>query len=144
MSVRFKTNHDFHSFGGQRRSHRVHIAISVLVRGKRGNVRFEEETTTTVVNSAGGPMLMIATPLQGELISMISKKTAEELACEVAFVGAAEGNRAQVGFEFLEPSPKFWRIAFPPDNGDASERKRPGGGTRSLAPAPVPPTTARK
>ena len=122
------------SFGEQRRSHRVHIAISVLVRGKRGDTPFEEETTTTVVNSTGGLMLMNAAPAQGERISIINKKTSEELPCKVAFVG----------FEFLEPSPKFWRIAFPPDNWDASERKRPGEGTRSAAPNAFQPPAGRK
>ena len=82
------------SFGEQRRSHRVHIAISVLVRGKRGDTPFEEETTTTVVNSTGGLMLMNAAPAQGERISIINKKTSEELPCKVAFVGLAEGNRS--------------------------------------------------
>ena len=132
------------SFGEQRRSHRVHIAISVMVRGKRGDTPFEEETTTTVVNSTGGLMLMNAAPAQGERISIINKKTSEELPCKVAFVGLAEGNRSQVGFEFLEPSPKFWRIAFPPDNWDASERKRPGEGTRSAAPNAFQPPAGRK
>ncbi len=127
------------NFGEQRRSHRVHIAIAVLVRGKRGGAAFEEETTTTVVNSVGGLMLMNAAPVQGEQISVVNKKTAEELRCKVAFVGMAEGNRSQVGFEFLEPAPKFWRIAFPPDNWDASERKRPGEGGVPVTAMPVVP-----
>ncbi len=145
MSLRYKTMSTIpRSFGEQRRSHRVHIAISVLVRGKRGSAPFEEETTTTVVNSAGGLMLMNAAPTHGEQISIVNKKTAEELPCKVAFVGVGEGNRSQVGFEFLEPAPKFWRIAFPPDNWDASERKRPGEGGPSFAPAAVQPPTGRK
>jgi len=128
-------------FGDQRRSHRVHIAITVVLRTKRGEQTVEEETSTTVVNSAGGLVLTNLALQQGQAISVINKKTAEELACKVAFVGVGEANRLQVGFEFLEPAPKFWRIAFPPDNWDSSERKRPGE-TPRVAPIPAPVTQA--
>jgi hypothetical protein len=126
-------------FGEQRRSHRVHIAIPVIVSGKRGEQEFKEETTTTVVNSAGGLFLTTRALQTGQPISVTNKKTAEEQACKVAFVGVGEGNRLQVGFEFIEAAPKFWRIAFPPDNWDASERKRPGEMPR-VASKPLPVT----
>ena len=112
-------------FGEQRRSHRVHIAINIIVKGKRGDQAFQEETSTTVVNSAGGLMLTDLTLQQGQQITVMHKLTGEEQVCKVAFIGVGEGNRTQVGFEFLEPSPKFWRISFPPDNWDANDRKRP-------------------
>jgi hypothetical protein len=123
-------------FGEQRRSHRVHIAITVVIRFKRGEQTLQEETTTTVVNSAGGLLLTNLPLLQGQTISITNKKTNEELACKVAFTGVGEGNRLQVGFEFVEPAPKFWRISFPPDNWDASERKRPPEVQR-VAPKPA-------
>jgi hypothetical protein len=112
-------------FGDQRRSHRVHIAIQITVKGKRGGQAFQEDTTTTVVNSAGGLMLTDLTLQQGQEITVVHKNTAEAQLCKVAFVGVGEGNRAQVGFEFEQPTPKFWRISFPPDNWDANDRKRP-------------------
>lgn len=128
-------------FGEQRRSHRVHLAVPVMLRGKRGDQTFAEQTTTTVVNGAGG-LLMTALPLQtGQTVTVTHKKTSEVQECKIAFVGMGEGNRLQVGFEFLEPAPKFWRIAFPPDNWDSSERKRPGEMQR-VAPKPAPATTA--
>ena len=34
--------------------------------------------------------------------------------------------RREIGLEFSEPSPLFWRIAFPPEDWDPSERKRSG------------------
>jgi hypothetical protein len=126
-------------FGEQRRSHRVHIAITVVLRGKRGEQTFEEETVTTVVNSAGGLALTTLALQTGQPLTVVHKKTAEEQVCKVAYVGVGEGNKLQVGFEFLEPSPKFWRIAFPPDNWDASERKRPGE-TPRVAQKPLPVT----
>ena len=126
-------------FGEQRRSHRVHLAVPVMLRGKRGDQTFAEETTTTVVNGAGG-LLMTALPLQtGQTVTVTHKKTSEVQECKIAFVGMGEGNRLQVGIEFLEPAPKFWRIAFPPDNWDSSERKRPGEMQR-VTPKPATPT----
>ena len=127
--------------GEGRRSHRVHIAVQIIVRGKRGDQAFEEETTTTVVNASGG-LFLTPQPLQmGQALTVVNKKTSEEQACKVAFVSAGEANKVQVGFEFLAPAPKFWRIAFPPDNWDSSERKRPGE-TPRVAPNPAPATQA--
>lgn len=133
-------------FGEQRRSHRVHIAVPVILRGKRGEQVLEEETTTTLVNSAGGLLLTNLALQTGQTITLTNKRTAEAQACKVAYVGVGEANRLQVGFEFVEPAPKFWRIAFPPDDWDSSERKRPVEKPR-IAPkpatttAPAPPVT---
>jgi hypothetical protein len=127
-------------FGEGRRSHRVHIAIPVIIKGKRGDQAFEEETTTSVVNGAGG-LLLTALGLQmGQALTLMHKKTGEQQECKVVFLQAAEAGKTQMGFEFNQPSPKFWRIAFPPDNWDASERKRPGEVPR-MAPKPLPVTS---
>jgi hypothetical protein len=125
-------------FGEQRKSHRVHIAIAVVLRGNHGEHAFEEEATTTVVNSAGGLLLTSLSLPQGQKLSVVNKKTAEERACNVAYVGVGEGNRTQLGFEFLEPSPKFWRISFPPDSLDAGAKKRPGEVTNVASKTVVP------
>jgi hypothetical protein len=70
-------------FGEQRRSHRVHIAINITVRVKRGEQAFQEETATTVVNSAGGLMLTDLTLQQGQQITVVHKKTSEEVVAKV-------------------------------------------------------------
>ena len=111
----------------RRRSHRVNIAMPVLVRGKRGTQPFEEEAQTISV-SAHGCMMRMATPVaRAQEIAIVNTKTAEELPCTVTFHGQKEGGKTEVGVEFAEPSPLFWRIAFPPEDWDPSERKRPGG-----------------
>ena len=117
----------------RRRSHRVNIAMPVVIRGTRGAQRFEEESQTTSVN-AHGCMMRLATPVaRAQEISLVNKKTAEELPCTVTFIGQKDSGRVEVGVEFAEPSPLFWRIAFPPEDWDPAERKRPGGHH------PVPP-----
>lgn len=109
----------------RRRSHRVHIAMPVLVRVKKGGQAFEEKTHTISVN-AHGCMVRLSTPVtRTQEISIINTKTAEELPCTVTSIGQRDGERLEVGVEFAEPSPVFWRIAFPPEDWDPSERKRP-------------------
>ena len=109
----------------RRRSHRVHIAMPVLVRGQKGTQPFEENTVTISVN-AHGCMVRLTTPVtRNQGVSIINTKTAEELPCTVTFLGPKEGGRMEVGIEFAEPSPVFWRIAFPPEDWDPAERKRP-------------------
>jgi PilZ domain len=120
----------------RRRSHRVHIMMPVLVRGTKGTQQFEEQTVTISVN-AHGCMVRLATAVtRNQGISIINPKTAEELPCTVTFLGPKEGGKTEVGIEFAEPSPVFWRIAFPPENWDPTERKRPG--------SPRPPATSKR
>lgn len=110
----------------RRRSHRVNIAMPVLIRGKRGTQPFEEPVHTISVN-AHGCMLRVATPIaRSQEVSIVNTKTAEELPCTVTFIGQKESGKTEVGVEFAEPSPLFWRIAFPPEDWDPSERKRSG------------------
>ncbi len=122
----------------RRRSHRVNIAMPVLVRGKRGTQSFEEEVHTVSV-SAHGCMVRIAnTVARGQEIAIVNKRTAEELPCTVTFLGQRDGGKMEVGVEFAEPSPLFWRIAFPPEDWDPAERKRSGGPSPANGPLPKP------
>lgn len=110
----------------QRRTQRVQIAMPVLIRGNNGGRSFEEETHTLLVN-AHGCLILLAVPVErNQQISIVNPKTAEELPCTVVFLGQKENGKTQVGIEFTEPSPLFWRIVFPPDDWDPANRKRPG------------------
>jgi hypothetical protein len=126
------------SASDRRRSHRVNIAMPVLVRGKKGNQAFEEEALTISV-SAHGCMVRVATPLtRAQEIAIVNKKTAEELPCTVTFLGQKDQGKTEVGVEFAEASPLFWRIAFPPEDWDPSERKRSGTPRQAEKPLPKP------
>jgi PilZ domain len=116
----------------RRRSHRVHIAMPVLVRGKKSGQPFEEETHTISVNAHGCMVRLKTTVARTQEVSIVNTKTAEELPCTITFTGQRDGGRMEVGMEFAEASPVFWRIAFPPEDWDPSERKRP---SRSHEPA---------
>jgi PilZ domain len=111
----------------RRRSHRVNISMPILVRGKRAGQPFEEQVVTISVSAHGCMFRLKAEVTRTQEIAIVNTKTAEELPCKITFLGQKEGGNVEVGVEFIEPSPMFWRIAFPPDDWDPAERKRPGG-----------------
>jgi PilZ domain len=111
----------------RRRTHRIQIVMPVIVRGKSGNHPFQEETHTVSVNANGCMVRLEARVTRLQPVSIINPKTAEELPCRVTFLGQRHGTRTEVGLEFTEASPLFWRIAFPPEDWDPAERKRPSG-----------------
>ncbi len=126
----------------RRRSHRVQIAMPVLIRGKKAGQPFEEKTHTTSVNAHGCMVRLSTSVTRSQEVSIVNPKTAEELPCTVSYIGQRDGGRIEVGVEFTEPSPVFWRIAFPPEDWDPSERKRPGNS--GARPAPTTPQTAKR
>jgi hypothetical protein len=108
-----------------RRTQRVHIQMAVIVRGTSKGKPFEEETKTTTVNANGCLVSLDALVARGQQVSIVNSKTVEELTCNVAFISESKGSKTEVGLEFTEPSPLFWRIGFPPEDwSDSTERKR--------------------
>lgn len=110
----------------RRRTHRIQISMPVIVRGKSGGHAFEEKAQTVSVNANGCMVRLDARMTRSQHVSIVNPKTAEELPCTVTFIGQKEAGKSEIGLEFSEPSPLFWRIAFPPDDWDPSERKRSG------------------
>lgn len=111
----------------KRRSQRVQLTIPIIVRGEQGGARFEEETHTVAVSANGGLIRLKSTITRGQQVSIVNPKTAEELPCTVIFLGQKDSGKTEVGIEFSESSPLFWRIAFPPADWDPTERKLPSG-----------------
>jgi PilZ domain len=128
---------DGENAGSKRRSQRIHIAIPVLVRGKSGNVHFEETTQTVTVNAHGCMLLVAAQLVRGQQVSIVNPQTKEEVPCVVSFLGKKDG-KSEAGIEFSEPSALFWRINFPPEDWDPEERKRPGGQSSQRPPITPP------
>ena len=128
------------AYSERRRSHRVHISMPILVRGAAAGKRFEEETHTIAVSAHGCLLRLAAGVERAQEISIVNPRTAEELPCTVTFVGQRDSGKIEVGLEFSEPSPLFWRIAFPPEDWDPSERKR---ATLPQSRPPLKPTPPR-
>lgn len=109
----------------RRRSQRVQLAIPVYVRGKMRGADFEEATATISVSANGCLLLLRKLVERGQQVHLINPQTTEELPCRVVNTGRREKGKSEVGLEFLEASPHFWRIAFPPADWDPRERKLP-------------------
>lgn len=108
-----------------RRSKRVYISMPVLVKFQRGGQPCEEQTKTEAVN-ATGCLLRLNTPLErDQKITIINVKSTQEIECRVVYVGQSEAGKMQAGVEFTSAAEYFWHIAFPPDDWNASDRRRP-------------------
>jgi hypothetical protein len=120
----------------QRRSQRVMLSVRILVAGSHADGRrFSEEAVTSVVNAHGALILLAEKVTLGQLLTVRNVKSGAELQAEVVDVGAPQDGKFEVGMEFLEPSPRFWRIAFPPE--DWTPRS-PEAKRRTTAPTPMP------
>ena len=98
----------------RRRSRRVflRLPIQVLARGPNKQHVFED-TFTSVVNAHGALFLLSLKVEAGQQIILKNVNTDEERS--VRSNPDADG-KTEVAVEFLRPAPKFWRIAFPPDD----------------------------
>src|SRR5579863_756339 len=102
----------------RRRSQRVILTMGVTVRTVDGppDIAFVEDTQTLVVNLHGALILLENRVAKGQLLALKNRASQEEQLCRVANLGTKSGNKTQIGIEFLEPSPDFWHISFPPED----------------------------
>ena len=117
-----------------RRSQRLLPAIHVVVSGKQvSGLPFADEAVTQVVNAHGVLVLMKQTISNGDRLRIRNVKTSEVVACTVV-IGERQDHKCAIGVEFDEPSPRFWRVAFPPDDWTS---KSPEAKKFALRPRPV-------
>ena len=108
-----------------RRSQRVQLILPVIVRGSHRGAPFEEEASTVCI-SANGCLIRMRRPLdRAQIVSLMNPRTSEEMLCRVVYLGKQEHGKTEVGMEFSEPSPVFWRVTFPPSDWNPKERKLP-------------------
>ena len=98
-----------------RRSQRVCLSAPVTVYRPGPGENVASEDTRTLLVSAHGALLVLELKVEsGQALTMKHPKTHEELSCRVVYLGPNQAGRREVGVEFEEPAPRFWRIAFPP------------------------------
>ena len=103
--------------GPRRRSQRVLMQVTVRVRGNDAQGKpFEEETATLAINAHGALVLLQSRVTSGSKVHLQHNGTKEEQECHVAFLGPVRSGKAEVGLEFSEARPGFWRVAFPPED----------------------------
>ena len=103
---------------GRRRSMRVMLSVTIVVRGKNpdGKSFFDEETKTLVVNAHGALIHLRSEVKADQKITITHRRTANTEGCRIVYVGIMQDGKAQVGIEFDKPAPKFWGISFPPED----------------------------
>lgn len=100
-----------------RRSQRLLLTVRVVVSGKQlSGLSFTEEAVTQVVNAHGALILMKQLVSVGDRLVLKNVKTKEEVDCSVVGIGEGQDHNCVVGVEFDRRSPRFWRVAFPPDD----------------------------
>lgn len=100
---------------GQRRSQRILLSMPIIVSGEPGiEAAFSERTTTLVVSAHGALLLLRQSVRIGQPVSLKNKVTGEEQMCLVVDINPGQGEACEVGVEFAEPCPRFWRVSFPP------------------------------
>jgi len=117
------------------------LSVKILVGGNRlDRQRFSEEALTSVVSAHGALIFLVEKVTLGQLLTIRNVKSGEETRGEVVDVGLESAGKFEVGVEFLERCPRFWRITFPPEDWSprSPEAKRLTIAPTSL-PKPVPP-----
>jgi len=108
------------------RTTRVHLAIPVFIYGNRDSGAAFKEITQTLAVNASGCLVELAAPVsKDQSLLLTNMKSNEEMACTVVTLGKILNGKAQVGLSFSQPSPRFWGLAFPPDDWDPADRKLP-------------------
>ncbi|MDQ1408356.1 MAG: hypothetical protein QOD84_1118 [Acidobacteriaceae bacterium] len=101
----------------RRRSRRVLMQVGVGIRGTDPQGKsFEEQAVTLAINAHGALVSLKNRLTSGSKVKMRHNMTEEEQECHVVFLGHVREGKAEVGLEFSEPRPTFWRVAFPPED----------------------------
>lgn len=108
-----------------RRSKRVYISMPVLVKFQREGQPYEERTVTEAVNAQGCSLRLSIGIERGQKFTIVNVKSSQEVECRVVFVDQTESGKTKAGVEFTRPAEYFWHIAFPPDDWNPADRRRP-------------------
>ena len=126
-----------------RRSQRVCLRLPILVlRERPGNNVAQEETQTLIVNAHGALIQLALTVEMGQLLGIKNRQTMEQLVCRVVHMGPDQLGKKEVGIEFETPSPRFWRITFPP--ADWTPRSAEAKAPTKYVPGARPPMKKRE
>jgi len=99
----------------RRRSERLFLDVSLIVRGESAERKVFLEPTFTISVSAHGALVVMSTKVElAQTIYLKNPKTQKEMEGRVARFGSLCGNQAQVGVDFAQPTLTFWPAVFPP------------------------------
>ena len=105
----------------RRRSQRVVLRLGVLVRFDLDEGQRQTHALAVTVNAHGGLMESPFRMTTGQRAALINPQNGKEVGCTVVSVQASSEGYFEIAFEFTQPSPSFWEIAFPPSDWRISE-----------------------
>jgi PilZ domain len=101
----------------QRRSQRVILKVTVVVLAHGADNKLVSEVTRTVTVNAHGARVVLGLKVSiGQLLTLGHSGTEEEVSCRVVYSSPHQAEKREVGVEFMNSSPGFWRISFPPSD----------------------------
>jgi PilZ domain-containing protein len=99
----------------RRRSERLFLDVSVIVRGESVKRKVFLEPTFTISVSAHGALVVMSTKVVlGQTLFLRNPETQKEMEGRVTRFGLLYGNQAQVGINFTQPTLTFWPVVFAP------------------------------
>ena len=95
----------------QRASERVFLQVPVMVHGMcRDKTSFQEETSTVVVNAAGGLVTLCSGVDVGDTVLVVNKTTKRSHECRVVYRGNDGEGKPQAAIAFGGAIPNFWKL----------------------------------
>jgi hypothetical protein len=95
----------------QRASERIFLEVPVMVHGMcRDRTSFQEETSTVVVNAAGGLVTLSSGVDIGDTVLVVNKTTKRSQECRIVYRGQDWQGKPQAAVAFGGPIPNFWRV----------------------------------
>ena len=96
----------------KRRSKRVRARVSIVVRAQKMERGREPEKTVALIVNAHGALILLAMKVAvDEFVIVANPKNEKELLCRVTHLGPTFMGKAEIGIEFIRPSPDFWGLA---------------------------------
>lgn len=105
----------------RRRSQRVMIRVPVTLSTADNGQAVKVQAHTVAVNIHGA-MVVCKRSFDAETkLEVMNDRTGERAASRVTRAPRESAEGFLIPVEFLDPSPKFWQITFPPENWKAPE-----------------------
>ena len=104
-----------------RRSGRIELNVPVVIyRAPGEGPPFYENTQTLVVSAHGALVPLKALVATKQKLLLQNTNSGEQQECRVVSINNELSGPCMVAVEFTQPSPRFWRVAYPPSDWTAS------------------------
>jgi hypothetical protein len=100
-----------------RRSERIELHVPVVIYRRAGDgPPFYENTQTLIVSAHGALIPLKALVATKQKLLLQNTNNGEQQECRVVSINNELSGPCKVAVEFTQPSPRFWRFAYPPSD----------------------------